>query len=95
MLFQDRSARHHGGEDFDVGRVSTRGFISDVFGFDESVGACGTVHDLSGHVEEAGEAAEKKRERDRNTLICLEGMMFLFICTLGIAAIAISVVEQT
>lgn len=95
-LFQKDNAQHQGSDEFDVGHMSTRGFINDVFELDEStIGACGTAFELSDYAEEAGKAAQKKRERDRNTLICLEGMIFLFLCTLGIAAIAISVVEQT
>ena len=74
----------------------TYGFVNDMFELDESTRrACGTVYESSGLAEEAGQAAEDKRERDRGTSIWWEGLMFLFVCALGIVAIALSVKKHT
>ena len=80
--------------DVGQGRVLTHGFIDEMFELDESAGHCGTVYDLSDLTEDAGQAAEK-RERDRSTLICLEGVTTAFMAALGIAAIVVFVVEHT
>ena len=96
-LFRTPLARLQAGEDLGFShrdRSPTRGFMNDIFDLDDAVSACGTIYDLSGLAEDGGVVAEKRR-KDRNTVICLDGMMVLFMCLLGIAAIAISVVEQT
>lgn len=62
-------------------------FVNDMFELDVAAGRCGTVYDLSGLVEEAGKAAEKKGERDWSTTDLFDVLMLLFICAMGIAAV--------
>jgi hypothetical protein len=65
-----------------------------MFELDESPRPCGTVYELSGMAEEAGQAA-KIRRRDLSTLVCVEGVMAMFLGVLGIAAIAMFIVGRT
>jgi hypothetical protein len=95
-LFQQRSAQDQGSEDSEAGQTSTYGFVNGMPEPDESAkGACGTVYDLSGLAEEAGQAAEDKRERDLSPHNWWEWLMFLFVGTLGVVAVALSVKEHT
>ena len=96
-LFQQRSAQHQQSDKSEVGQTSTNGFVNDTLELDESTtkGACGTVYELSGLAEEAGQAAEDKRERDSSPHNWWEWLMFLFVLTLAVVAVALSVKEHT
>ena len=84
------ASRREGSAGQDWGHdASTNWFI-----VDESAGACGTVYDRSGLVEQAGQAVER-REKDWNITGCCDGVMFLFLWALAIAVVVGVVVRST